>query len=47
MKNGERLRMKEHGVKQKSFAFALWVVKLAKDLQGEKAFVLSKYALGF
>jgi hypothetical protein len=47
MKNGERLRMKEHGVKQMSFAFALWVVKLAKYLQGEKAFVLSKYALGF
>ena len=33
MKNGERLRMKEHGVKQTSFAFALWVVQLAKDLQ--------------
>jgi hypothetical protein len=32
---------------EKSFAFTLWVVKLAKDLQGEKAFVLSKYALGF
>jgi hypothetical protein len=47
MKNGERLRMKEHGVKQTSFAFTLWVVKLAKYLQGEKVFVLSKYALGF
>ena len=47
MKNGERLRMKEHGVKQTSFAFTLWVVQLAKSLQGEKAFVLSKYALGF
>ena len=45
MKNGERLRMKEHGVKQTSFAFALRVVKLAKYLQGEKAFVLSKSAL--
>jgi hypothetical protein len=32
---------------EKSFAFTLWVVQLAKDLQGEKAFVLSKYALGF
>jgi len=32
---------------EKSFAFALWVVQLAKDLQGEKAFVLSKYALSF
>ena len=32
---------------QKSFAFTLWVVQLAKYLQGEKTFVLSKYALGF
>jgi hypothetical protein len=32
---------------EKALAFTLWVVKLAKDLQGEKAFVLSKYALGF
>jgi hypothetical protein len=32
---------------EKFFAFTLWVVKLAKYLQGEKAFVLSKYALGF
>ena len=39
--------MKEHVVKQKSFAFALRVVKLAKYLQGDKAFVLSKYALDF
>ena len=39
--------MKEYVVKQNSFAFTLWVVKLAKSLQGEKAFVLSKYALGF
>ena len=39
--------MKENVVKQKSFAFALRVVKLVKHLQGEKAFVLSKYALGF
>ena len=41
MKNGERLRMKEHGVKQTSFVFALWVVKLAKELQGDKVFVFS------
>jgi hypothetical protein len=34
--------MKENVVKQKSFAFALRVVKLAKYLQGEqKKFVLS------
>ena len=39
--------MKENIVQQKSFAFTLWVVKLVKYLQGEKAFVLSKYALGF
>jgi hypothetical protein len=39
--------MKEYVVKQKSFAFALRVMKLAKSLQGEKAFVLSKYALDF
>jgi hypothetical protein len=39
--------MKENVVKQKSFAFALRVVKLVKYLQGEKAFVLSKYALDF
>jgi len=39
--------MKEYVVKQKSFAFTLWVVQLAKYLQGKKAFVLSKYALGF
>jgi hypothetical protein len=32
---------------EKSCAFKLWVVQLAKSLQGEKAFVLSKYALGF
>jgi len=38
--------MKEHVVKQKSFAFALWVVKLVKYLQGEKEFVLSKWAFG-
>ena len=38
--------MKENVVKQKSFAFALRVVKLAKYLQGEKKeFVLSKQVL--
>jgi four helix bundle protein len=38
--------MKESVVKQKSFAFALRVVKLAKYLQGEKKeFVLSKQVL--
>jgi hypothetical protein len=43
MENGESLRMKENVVKQKSFAFALRVVKLATYLQDEqKAFVLSK-----
>jgi hypothetical protein len=34
--------MKEQGVKQKSFAFTLWVVKLAKYLQGEQEVRLSK-----
>jgi hypothetical protein len=34
--------MKENVVQQKSFAFALWVVKLVTYLQGEqKEFVLS------
>jgi hypothetical protein len=33
--------MKENVVKQKSFAFALRVVKLAKYLQGEKEVRLS------
>jgi len=38
--------MKENVVKQKSFAFALRVVKLSKYLQGEKKeFVLSKQVL--
>jgi four helix bundle protein len=38
--------MKENVVKDKSFAFALSVVKLAKHLQGEKKeFVLSKQVL--
>ena len=38
--------MKENVVKEKSFAFALRVVKLAKYLQGEKKeFVLSKQVL--
>jgi four helix bundle protein len=38
--------MRENVVKQKSFAFALRVVKLAKYLQGEKKeFVLSKQML--
>ena len=32
---------------EKSFACTLWVVQLAKYLQGKKAFVLSKNALGF
>jgi hypothetical protein len=34
--------MKENVVKQKSFAFALWVVKLVKYLQGEQEIMLSK-----
>ena len=39
--------MKENVVKQKSFAFALRVVKLAKYLQGEKKeFVLFKQVFG-
>ena len=39
--------MKENVVQQKSFAFALRVVKLAKYLQGEKQeFGLSKQVLG-
>jgi hypothetical protein len=39
--------MKENVVKQKSFAFALRVVKLVKYLQGEKkAFVLSRQGFG-
>jgi hypothetical protein len=39
--------MKENGVKQKSLAFALWVVQLATYLQGEqKGFVLSTQTLG-
>ena len=38
--------MKEHVVKQKSFAFALWVVKLVKYLQGEQEVRLSKQAFG-
>jgi four helix bundle protein len=38
--------MKENVVKEKPFAFALRVVKLAKSLQGEKKeFVLSKQVL--
>ncbi len=37
--------MKENIVKDKSFAFALRVVKLAKYLQGEKEFVLSRQVL--
>src|SRR3989304_3856295 len=45
MENGE-LRMKENIVKDKSFAFALRVVKLAKYLEAEKKeFVLSKQVL--
>src|SRR3990172_9179405 len=45
MENGE-LRMKENIVKDKSFAFALRVVGLAKYLQDEKKeFVLSKQVL--
>jgi hypothetical protein len=32
---------------EKSFAFTLWVMNLAKSLQGEKESRLSKYALGF
>ena len=39
--------LKKMPLSEKSFAFTLWVVKLAKYLQGEKEFVLSKYALGF
>jgi len=39
--------MKENVFKQKSFAFALRVVKLAKYLQGEKKeFVFSKQVFG-
>jgi hypothetical protein len=38
--------MKENVVKQKSFAFALRVVKLAKYLQGEKEVRLSTQACG-
>ena len=34
--------MKEQGVKQKSCAFTLWVVKLAKYLQDEQEVRLSK-----
>lgn len=37
--------MKKNIVKDKSFAFALRVVKLAKYLQGEKEFVLSRQVL--
>src|SRR5258708_37217298 len=37
--------MKENTVKDKSFAFALQVVKLAKYLEGRKEFVLSKQVL--
>jgi len=38
--------MKENTVKDKSFAFALRVVKLAKYLEGrQKEFVLSKQVL--
>ena len=44
----KRSSLKNTGLlSEKFFALTLWVVKLAKDLQGEKAFVLSKYALGF
>ena len=37
--------MKENVVKDKSFAFALRVVNLAKYLEGRKEFVLSKQVL--
>jgi hypothetical protein len=47
MENGKWFGMKENVVKQKSFAFALRAVKLAKYLQSEKKeFVLSKPVLG-
>ena len=38
--------MKEEIVKQKSFAFALWVVKLATYLQCEREVKLSTWAFG-
>jgi hypothetical protein len=46
MENGKWFGKKENVVKQKSCAFALRAVKLAKYLQGEKKeFVLSKPVL--
>jgi four helix bundle protein len=40
-----KLKMTENPIRDKSFAFALRVVKLAKFLEGEKEFVLSRQVL--
>ena len=46
MENEDEMIVRHNPVREKSFAFALRIVKLAKFLQGEKKeFVLSKQVL--
>jgi four helix bundle protein len=45
MINGKRLTMKENIVKNKSFAFAIRIVKLYQFCNNKKEFVLSKQLL--
>ncbi len=45
MDNGQWIMKRENVIKEKSFDFALRIVKLYKYLQGKKEFVLSKQLL--